>query len=91
VTFVHRRLWPAVVRVAEHFPTQRLAQVHEEHTVAGHHVTRDVPFPDWVPPEVVNEARKLDERQALNVLGGWATQKRAVHKRARPKKTSVKG
>ena len=30
VTFVHRRLWPAVVRVAEHFPTQRLAQVHED-------------------------------------------------------------
>ena len=70
VTFVHRRLWPAVVRMAEHFPTQRLAQVHEEHTVAGHHVTRDVPFPDWVTAEVVNEARKLDERQALNVLVG---------------------
>jgi hypothetical protein len=91
VTFVHRRLWPAVVRVAEHFPTQRLAQVHEEHTVAGHHVTRDVSFPNWVPPEVVTAAHKLDERQALNELGWWATQKRAVHKRARPKKTLVKG
>jgi hypothetical protein len=54
-------------------------------------VTRDIPFPDWVPPEVVNEARKLDEREALNELGEWATQKQGVHKRARPKKTSVKG
>lgn len=54
-------------------------------------MTRDVSFPNWVPPEVVTAAHKLDERQALNELGWWATQKRAVHKRARPKKTLVKG
>src|SRR5688572_21001907 len=48
VTFIHRRLWPALVRVAEHFPAQRISQVHEEHTAAGRHETHDVTFPKWV-------------------------------------------
>src|SRR3954452_8817271 len=32
ITLVHRRLWPALVRLAEHFPLERLAAVREEHT-----------------------------------------------------------
>ena len=40
VTFVHRRLWPALVRVAKRFPPAQIAQVHEEHTASGQHVTR---------------------------------------------------
>src|SRR5438132_12033702 len=35
VTLVHRRLWPALVRVADRFPVQRLAAIHEEHTSSG--------------------------------------------------------
>src|SRR6266478_1216837 len=31
VTLVHRRLWPALVRLASRFPPHRLAQVREEH------------------------------------------------------------
>src|SRR5205823_4405011 len=38
VTFIHRRLWPAFVRVAKRFPSDRIAQVHEEHTASGRHV-----------------------------------------------------
>lgn len=90
VTFVHRRLWPALVRVAEHFPAQRLAQVHEEHTAAGHHVTHDVMFPKWVPSEVIKQARQLDEREAFRALGTWVTQKQQVSKRAGRKKAPAK-
>src|SRR5215469_8148158 len=75
VTFVHRRLWPALMRTASHFPASDIAQVREEHTSAGHHITRDVAFPKWVPAEVAEEARKLNEKQALDALGAWATQK----------------
>ncbi len=73
VTFVHRRLWPALVRLAEDLPTDRLAQVHQEHTPSGHHVNHDVAFPLWVPREVIEEARRLDEQEARNALGPWAT------------------
>jgi hypothetical protein len=74
ISFVHRRLWPALVRAADHFAPRRLAQVHQQHTAAGHHVNRDIAFPLWVPPEVLREARQLDEQQALDALGPWARQ-----------------
>jgi len=72
VTLVHRRLWPALVRMADLFPRERLAQVHQEHTPSGHHVNHETAFPDWVPPEVLEEARRLDERQARSILGPLA-------------------
>jgi hypothetical protein len=73
VTYVHRRLWPALVRLADRFGAASLAQVSNEHTSAGHHVSRRVPFPKWVPADVIVAARGLDEQQALMALGGWAS------------------
>lgn len=72
ITFVHRRLWPALVRLAPRFEPRQIAQVHEEHTASGRHVTHDVAFPEWVPPEVKAAARELSEREALEALGEWA-------------------
>ena len=57
ITLVHRRLWPALVRVAERFPAERLAAVDEEHTASGAHRTVEIPFPDWVPDEEMTAAR----------------------------------
>jgi hypothetical protein len=72
VTFVHRRLWPALVRAAKRFSPAQIAQVHEEHTASGQHVTREVPFPQWVPPEVMEQAKRMSEQDALTALGAWA-------------------
>jgi len=72
VSFVHRRLWPALVRAARRFPKNRVAQVREVHTASGRHVNREVPFPKWVPPEVTELARTMSEEQALGALGPWA-------------------
>jgi hypothetical protein len=72
VTFIHRRLWPALVRVASRFAAAQIAQIHEEHTVSGRHVTREVPFPQWVPPVVLKHAKKMTEKEALDALGPWA-------------------
>src|SRR5882672_1535231 len=47
ITFVHRRLWPALVRIAPQFSGRQIAQVHEQHTSLGRHVAREVAFPDW--------------------------------------------
>jgi len=71
VTFVHRRLWPALVRAAGRFPSERLSQVREVHTSSGRHVTKEVPFPDWVPSSVRAAARSLSEEAALVEFAAW--------------------
>jgi hypothetical protein len=68
ITFVHRRLWPAVVRLASRFDTRRLAQVKDEHAAGGRHVASEVPFPRWVPEEVITVATAITEEDALNQL-----------------------
>ena len=44
ITLVHRRLWPALVRLAEAFPPERIAQVLDGHTASGRHVSRSLAF-----------------------------------------------
>lgn len=71
ITLVHRRLWPALVRLANRFTDEQLAQVREEHTSSGRHISRIVPFPQWAPPEVLAQAKAIDEQQALAMFGAW--------------------
>lgn len=68
VTFVHERLWPALVRVADQLRSEQVAQLVEEHTESGKHVTREIPFPGWVPTSVAAQARKLSKEQAAAML-----------------------
>jgi hypothetical protein len=72
VTLIHRRLWPALVRVAKRFSSARISQVHEEHTSSGRHITREVPFPKWVPPGVEKRAKGMSEKEAFDSLGPWS-------------------
>jgi hypothetical protein len=71
VTMVHRRLWPSLVRAAGHFAPEQLAQVHEEHTAAGAHRTREIAFPRWVPAEVARQAKRLTEQDAVKPFIKW--------------------
>ena len=68
VTLIHRRLWPALVRLADRLPVERLAALHEEHTVSGAHHTAEQPFPLWVPPDVMLCAQRLAEDDAVRQL-----------------------
>lgn len=68
VTLIHRRLWPALVRVADRFATERLAAIDEIHTASGRHQTIAIPFPDWVPPEDLIAAALLEVDEALAQL-----------------------
>lgn len=72
ITLVHRRLWPALVRLAAKFPPDRIAQVRQEHTASGRHVNNEVPFPLWVPAAVKKQANAISEEEALAALGEWA-------------------
>ena len=71
ITYVHRRMWAALVRVAGRFPARNLARVQERHAASGRHVNEEVAFPGWVSRELSAEASALDEEQALATLGSW--------------------
>jgi hypothetical protein len=68
VTLIHRRLWPALVRLAHELPRERLAAVREVHTSRGHHEVRLTPFPRWVPREVARAATGLRRAEAAAAL-----------------------
>ena len=68
VTLAHRRLWPALVRLASQFPQGALDQVSSEHTPSGKHQRKVIPFPAWVPNEVEQAAARLSEEEARATL-----------------------
>jgi len=68
ITYIHRRLWPALVRLAGQFSKHRLTAVKETHTTAGKHKVLVTPFPKWVPTEVLSAAQKLTEKEAASQL-----------------------
>ena len=67
-SFVHRRLWPALIRAAETLPRERLARVAEEHTAHGRHEVRELAFPDWAPAALRRAANALTLDAALEQL-----------------------
>jgi hypothetical protein len=68
VTLVHRRLWPALTRVAAYFPASALAALKQEHTKSGAHQTLERAYPLWIPPAVALSARHLTEDEAFAEL-----------------------
>ena len=87
VTFVHRRLWPALVRAADRLGATRLARLREVHTQSGRHETRTTPFPDWVPADARAAARRIAEEKALAPFALWIESRNAsdpVRADARP-------
>jgi hypothetical protein len=72
-TYVHRRLWPALVRLAAEFGKERLTAIRQEHTKTGAHRNVLTPFPKWVPAEIKAAAGKLSEADAREQLGPWAS------------------
>jgi hypothetical protein len=64
VTLIHRRVWPALARVADRLPAEHLAALHEVHTPSGAHRVLEQPFPQWVPDEVLQAAQELSLDEA---------------------------
>jgi hypothetical protein len=71
VTYVHKSLWPVLVRLSHRFNRAQLAKVWSEHTPSGAHVKRrvGVAYPRWVPPEVLQRAKALTEEEAAKKPG----------------------
>lgn len=85
ITYVHRRLWPALVKLASRFPRAQLAKVWDEHTPSGAHRSRRVAFPAWVPADVARQAEKLPLSEAEAILSPLLAFRM---ERAKPKRTS---
>ena len=71
ITFVHRRLWPALVRLSGQIPKDRLALIREVHTPTGAHRREKIAFPEWVPHDIMETAQGLSEEDALTQLRHW--------------------
>jgi hypothetical protein len=90
ITYVHRRLWPALVKLAARFPQEHLAKVWEEHTKGGAHRSRSTEFPGWVTPELARAAKALSQTDAEDALAlsgltyPAGTQPRAGTRSSRP-------
>jgi hypothetical protein len=68
LTLVHRRLWPALARLASRIGEDRLEWVREAHEADGRHRHHNLPFPGWVPQEIGAAAKRLTEDEALALL-----------------------
>ena len=82
ITYVHRRLWPALVKLAARFDARRLAKIWEEHTKTGAHRQHTLEFPKWVPKEVQKEAQRMTPADAERTLAPWLAIVEARTKRA---------
>jgi hypothetical protein len=73
VTFVHRRVWPALACLASGgvIAAGRVASIQQEHMPTGEHRNLVTPFPDWVPDDVALAATSLTLDDARAQLGAW--------------------
>ena len=71
ITFVHRRLWPALVRLADEIGRESLTAITQEHTKTGAHRNVRIPFPKWAPPKTLSIAKRLSVADARSQLGNW--------------------
>jgi hypothetical protein len=92
ITYVHRRVWPALVKLASRFPRKNLAKVWNEHTKIGAHRARSLPFPKWVPEATKRAAGRLSiaeaERELAPVLGGNEVSRSRIRSRVKPRPPS---
>ncbi len=68
ITYVHRRLWPALARLSDELAPERIAAVQETHTASGKHEVSEVSFHDWAPAQVVAEGKRLSSAEARRLL-----------------------
>lgn len=71
ISYVHRRLWPALVKLASRFRKDQLARVWDEHTSTGAHRSRRQAFPAWVPADVRKQSQALSVSEAEAILSPW--------------------
>lgn len=66
VTFAHRKVWPALVRLGHDgvIAPEQLGAVQQEHMPSGEHRNFVTPFPAWVDDETARAAAALTTAKA---------------------------
>jgi hypothetical protein len=82
-TFVHRRLWPALLRL-QPGKFAALDRVSEEHTASGKHVTHSVRWPSWLPKDLEAGLSEHDARAALGPAASYLAPAEPNARKARP-------
>jgi hypothetical protein len=65
ITYVHRRLWQALVRLLKQISAEGLGKIQKVRTSKGKHELQIVPYPRWVPAEVKVLARGMNKTGAI--------------------------
>jgi hypothetical protein len=68
ITLVHRRLWPALLRLRASFDETALVVVTQEHTPTGAHRATGTPLHDRVGADVLAAAARLSDAEAIATL-----------------------
>lgn len=68
VTYVHRRLWPALARLSRRFRADRLAPIREVHTAAGKHKIETRAFSHWISLRDLQRSTTLSVEEAISWL-----------------------
>jgi hypothetical protein len=73
VTFVHRRMWPAIACLATGgvLAAGRVASIQQEHMPTGEHRNLVTPFPDWVSDDVTRAAAAISIDDARALFATW--------------------
>jgi hypothetical protein len=71
VTYAHRRVWPALVRLETRLAANGLDRHEQKHTPSGAHRTVITAFPKWVPADMLAEAKKLAVKDALAAVAPY--------------------
>jgi len=72
-TLVHRRLWPALVRLAPVKGAKILDRIRDEPQPDGTVKETLLPYPAWVTLQIKEAARAMSEQEARIRLGGVAS------------------
>ena len=68
VTYIHRRLWPALVKLADELDVSDLGAIGEEHLSGGKPRVVVTEFPRWVPADVLAKSKRLSLPEARSDL-----------------------
>jgi hypothetical protein len=72
-TLVHRRLWPALVRLAPVRGAKILDRIRDEPQADGTVKETLLPYPAWVTLQIKEAARAMSEQEARTRVGGVAS------------------
>ena len=68
ITFVHKRLWPALLRLTYEIDPSRTNAIQEAHSNNGRHKVKETSIHCWVPKELKAASERLSRENAIAAI-----------------------